>query len=234
MNWFRAKNIILLLMIALNIFLLTYIIAYANSWGVSNETIQTAEKILSGRGINLECEIPTYCSDTQRLKYGKSENKKSFTYDVHIDAKEKAIRKFLNSKGIVNSSYILDGTSNNQNGSIVFNFIQKYKGFPVFDSYIKVTLTNKDQVFLELSRKQIKGFSVDKTGDIAAAYQILLGNFDGSRQVTIADIDIGYKDTDIQERDNIEYMEQPPVWRIKIKGLDEPAYFRTSDGKEIK
>lgn len=153
---------------------------------------------------------------------------------LHINAKEKDIRRFLEGTGLVNSSYILDDCSNKQGKGVVFNFIQKYKGCLVFDNYIKIIVTGKGVTYIETRSRQIKGLSPDKVSDISAAYQVLLGNFDGSRKVVITGIDMGYKNAGSQEQVNIESSEQPPVWRIKLKGSNMPLYFRTSDGKEIK
>jgi hypothetical protein len=178
----------------------------------------------------------TFVSGDKKLVY-KSDGIMTYTDktpEVHIFIKEKDIRKYLSNIGLNNSSYILDYQNTKQDGSTVFNFIEKYKGFLIYDNYIKVTVNSGGLTSLEYKCRQIINLSQNKISDIASAYQILLANFDGSIKVTITAIDMGFMNTSSAEQSNFESSEQPPVWRIKLKDSDTPMYFRTVDGKVIK
>lgn len=70
MDWARAKSIILILLAALNIFLLAKVVIDSGGQGISRETILNMEKILDRRGVRLECTIPRYDKDTPRLIFG--------------------------------------------------------------------------------------------------------------------------------------------------------------------
>jgi regulatory protein YycI of two-component signal transduction system YycFG len=69
MDWSKAKTILIYIFIGLNIFLIVYMSMYKFDKNVSRETIANTRGILSQRGINLECAIPDYSSDTARLIY---------------------------------------------------------------------------------------------------------------------------------------------------------------------
>jgi len=69
MDWSKAKSILILLFLTLNIFLIVYISAYKLGQGVSRETLADAREILYSRNVKLECEIPAYNSETSRLIY---------------------------------------------------------------------------------------------------------------------------------------------------------------------
>lgn len=291
MDWSRAKNIILILLVIFNVFLLFQIIGYGNE-GISKETILNMEKILYSRGIRLECEIPRYDSDTPRLEFGSGVLDKaalakkllgikmeadavnetgndagndagnetgiytagarklvftgtnSFTYtddmpEDNVDTSdlnetEKYLKKFLKSRNLENPRYVPDEKAFINGKGAVFTYIEKYKGFLIFDNFLKVVVSDKGVTYLEVGQRQIKGFSMEKISDISAAYQILLENFDGSNKAVITSVDLGYKDTANQAQNSLQSSEQLPVWRIKVKGLDSARYFSASDGKEIK
>jgi len=67
MDWPKAKTILILILLALNIILLGNIFFYRSEEGVSRETIAYAGEILSKRGITLQCEIPLNNGSIQAL-----------------------------------------------------------------------------------------------------------------------------------------------------------------------
>lgn len=69
----KAKNIIIILLAAFNIFLLVNNLIFTNAQSVSRETLENAEAILEQRGITLECDIPVKAGDTHRLEYDDKE-----------------------------------------------------------------------------------------------------------------------------------------------------------------
>lgn len=145
---------------------------------------------------------------------------------------EKYLKKFLKDRKLDNPAYILDGTPEKQGEDVVFTYLEKYKGFLVFDNYLKAAVTKKGIVKLEVSHKKITGFSPEKISDISTAYQILLEHFDGSDKAVITAIDLIYMDVGSQDRTDLQSSEELPVWRIKVNGAY--RFFGASDGKEIK
>lgn len=69
MDGARAKNVVIVLLIAFNIFLLFSNLTFVRGQGVRRETIENAEAILSQRGVTLECSIPTASNALNRLEY---------------------------------------------------------------------------------------------------------------------------------------------------------------------
>lgn len=65
----KAKNIVIVLLIVLNIFLLYNNLTFVRGQGVRRETIENAEAILKQRGVVLECSIPTASNALNRLEY---------------------------------------------------------------------------------------------------------------------------------------------------------------------
>ena len=283
MEWARAKSIIIILFIVLNVFLLSRIIMEYGDEGTSKEAILNMEKILKNRGVVVECKIPLYDSDTPRLVFGNGEfniavqveellglkpgsNEKfegeekvfqnghrkliysgpnRFTYlnempedtvDINdMNEAEKYLKKFLKERKLDNSTYVQDGMPERQGDGIVFTYLEKYKGFLVYDNYLKAVVTEKGVTRLEVSHREIIRLSPEKISDISTAHHVLLENFDGSDKVVITAIDLGYRDVGPQDHNNLQLIEQLPVWRIKVKESDrEVRWFGASDGKEIK
>ena len=286
MEWARAKSIIIVLFIVLNVFLLSRILLEYGNQGISKETIINMEKILDNRGVVVECEIPQYDSDTPRLLFGNwkfdtavqvekmlgikpdtdgetdGEEKtyenglqklaftgpNSFTYfnekpedtvDItDLGEAEKYLKKFLKDRKLDNVLYVPDGAPERQGDGVIFTYLEKYKGFLVFDNYLKATVTKKGVTQLEVSHRQITRFSSLKISNISTAYQILLEYFDGSDKAAITAIDLGYTDVGYQDQNSLQSSEQSteqlPVWRIKVRGASRARFFGASDGKEIK
>ena len=199
-----------------------------------------AEKLL-GKGYAEGESAGTYINGGKRVSFDKNDvlsyidDKPADKVDVkRKNAVEKYVHDFLTDKGLEDSSYILDEKKVNSDGSIYLSYLEKYKGFLVYDNYTRVTATEKGITGIVAQRRHITGLSALKTSNIATAYQVLLGNYDGSTAATITGIDIGYKDSGAQDMNGIESSEQLSAWRVKVKEDAEPRYFRTTDGKEIK
>ncbi|MCR4436311.1 MAG: two-component system regulatory protein YycI [Clostridiales bacterium] len=69
MDWSRAKTVLIFVLLALNIFLLANLDPLDSGSAVSKETVGNAVKILSGRGITPECEIPRTDTDPGKLTF---------------------------------------------------------------------------------------------------------------------------------------------------------------------
>lgn len=70
MEWAKAKSIIIVLLAAMNVFLLSRIIMDYGSQGLSKEAISNMAMILKSRGVEINCKVPLYDRDTPRLVFG--------------------------------------------------------------------------------------------------------------------------------------------------------------------
>lgn len=69
MDWSKVKNILIILFVALNTFLLVNIIDISRNEGVSKKTLSNTVKILNNNGVALECKIPVYLKPTGTPEY---------------------------------------------------------------------------------------------------------------------------------------------------------------------
>jgi YycH protein. len=278
----RAKSIVLILLVAFNMYLLSRVVVANGYQQVSKETIANTGKILESRNVELDCKLTRYNSDTPKLEFGNSglsntdmgiiagkflgepyvkletsdsnpvyerdkkkitfNDKFGYTYEdknptgtvdiIHIKETEKYLKEFFKKKGLGYNSFTLDEQPVKQGSVIVFNYIEKYKSFLVFENYMKVKVSDKGVSYLEVWQREI--INLTRNVSILAAYQILLDNFTGDDKVIITSVDIGYKLPADYEQNQLQSSEQLPVWRVKIKGDNQPKYYSVSDGKEIK
>jgi regulatory protein YycI of two-component signal transduction system YycFG len=136
-------------------------------------------------------------------------------------------REYLEKAGLLSGKYVIDSVKSNGDGSITLYFIEKYDNYLVFDNYCRMTLSDKGVLKLEYSKLQILHFSTAKEKNEASAYQVLLANYQKSGERVITAMDIGYKYLGGQALENAETAELPPVWRVKMKGVEEPDYLST-------
>ena len=144
---------------------------------------------------------------------------------------EKYLKRFLKEKKLSSSAYVLDGEPEAATDSVIFNYVEKYKGFLVFDNKIRAVVTGKGVTLLEMSHRSITGFSPDTIKNISTAYQVMLENFDGSEKTVVTEITAGYKEAGTEEENELKSSDQLPVWRIKVNGRY--RFFGATDGKEI-
>ena len=69
MDWSRAKNIILILLVILNIFLFVNIVNVKKTFGSSREYRDKAYKALTESGIEINCSIPSDIKPVQRISF---------------------------------------------------------------------------------------------------------------------------------------------------------------------
>jgi regulatory protein YycI of two-component signal transduction system YycFG len=102
----RAKTVIIVLLILLNVFLLANNLIFNDSHTVSRETLANAGLILEQRGIKLECDIPVNAGYSHRLEYEKG----------GLDRESIAAR-------LLNENYEVKGDSVyfNSSGEVVFS-----------------------------------------------------------------------------------------------------------------
>ncbi len=265
MDWARAKNVILLLLVVFNLFLGSRMISYIMERNIPAETIKNTVTILESRGVMLKCEIPRYNKDTAKLKYGSfiydkeqiskkllgegSESDREILFssdssfimtdgspvdtikDFNAKTAEAWIRSKYTEKGLIGPEYILEEKTVNSDGTISLVFNQKYKGMMVFGNYVEAIVSKNGITRLEAGYREILEFT--ETSELVSAYQVLLKNFDGTGNPVISSIDFGYKDIFEQGVTGLQTTEQPPVWRVKLEGEDDPRYFDATTGTEI-
>jgi regulatory protein YycI of two-component signal transduction system YycFG len=69
MDWARAKSILIIVFLILNIFLIVNLGITNLGSGTSREAILNTVKILKNKGITLTCEVPVNSSEIYKLKY---------------------------------------------------------------------------------------------------------------------------------------------------------------------
>jgi len=72
MDWSKSKSILILMLLALNIFLLISIIFYKDILTVSRDTIENSVSILESRNVQLKCDIPRQSGKIPAIKYDNS------------------------------------------------------------------------------------------------------------------------------------------------------------------
>jgi len=285
MDWAKAKNIIIIMLVILNLFLGWRIVSRALEQYIPAETIRNTVNILNSRNVKIEAEIPRYNRDTPKLRY------KKFVYDRDMIAKiflgddyetirqdktvyakeerklyfnddnsflmtgkppadvenefinfnpgdikkaEKILREKYNVEGLIGKNYVLYEYNAGPGDSIELLFYEKFEGKNVFGNYVKAIVSAEGLIGMEAGYNKIIGFSPQKVTDLAPAYQVLLSNFKGENNEVIIGIDFGYKEINDNDTDGLQSSEQPPVWRIKLKGDDRQRYFDATNGLEIK
>lgn len=274
MDLTKAKSVIIVLLVAFNVFLLANIFIISGRQDVHAKTIMNAELILNKRGVMLECEIPAVSSGTRRLEYGNEEIDRTgavkkllgkeyeisgggtvfehlgkkivfksgteFEYadeqpspdtDIRSDDKAaEAAMRFLKDKGLAEGKYVVDEIKKDTDGNVTVYFIESYDNMLLFDNYCIVTIGEKGVSRLVYSKLKVNGFTQNKVEKFEA-YQALLAYFKGDGKQVVTAIDNGYK-LNGYSMDAIESIELLPVWRIKIKGEDEPVFISAGDLKD--
>jgi len=74
MDWSKAKNILILMFIILNIFLSVYLATYIKNLGESSQAVTAVINILKKNGVTIDpaCRIPEYKKDTPMLIFENS------------------------------------------------------------------------------------------------------------------------------------------------------------------
>lgn len=267
----KAKNVVIVLLLAFNIFLLVNTLIVRGSHSVSRETLENTKIILAQRGVSLECDIPSKPVGSSRLVYIKSElNREEITgkllgkdYEASgdgsqfyndggklefpgpdrfiytagsadrtaetisiMDADETAM-KFIKEKGLLDGKYEQDLAVQNSDGSWSINYVEEFGGSLLYDNYFSVTITGRTVSRLEFRKHRFEGFSNESIEQFEA-YQALLAYFKEENDIVITSIDSGYK-LEEPEMEDVESVELLPVWRVKIKGMSEPAYISSHD-----
>jgi regulatory protein YycI of two-component signal transduction system YycFG len=115
MDWSRAKNLLIILFLALNVFLAAYLfMSFQNN--SSSENIANTQKILKSRGYEVKAKIPDI-SQVYNLKYENEKYDKTFIAEKLLGINLKVINQ---NQEVKNNSKTLKFTSENS-----FTYIDK-------------------------------------------------------------------------------------------------------------
>ena len=149
MDWSKAKSILIMIFVILNLFLAGVIIKVVNQEGISQETIDNAKKALLNRGVIVNSQIPLYNKKIGTLVYNEES----------LD-KRKIIGNFLKiEKEDLKEEYISQESIEKDGEEIIFQegnkFIYKNKNL----SYI-ISADKSSVKVLENLKKLFKGTGV--------------------------------------------------------------------------
>ncbi len=235
MDWGKAKNILIAIFIILNMFLGVNMAQAGFSQGPSKELTENAVTILKTRGIELECEIPNSSgimkrialSKTPAADLAKAKYEKPGPDLTRQKSVEKHIREFLKKSGIREGEFKTDIYQTQPDGGVKIGFIQEYKGFPIFDNRIRISLDSQGIKELEIGIREPEETKLAPE-NIMPAYKVLLINFGPQDKGTIiTGIDIGYASGSFDEQRT--HLLGNPVWRVK-KADGSIGYFNAYTG----
>ena len=72
MDWSKAKSILIMVFLVLNIFLAGNLIYIDSSTKASKDSIEALKQVLSGKGVRIDCEVPGASGNLGMLNYEKS------------------------------------------------------------------------------------------------------------------------------------------------------------------
>lgn len=110
-------------------------------------------------------------------------------------------------------------------------FKQKYKDFWIHENYIAVGLTKEGVEYLELRYRKVD--SIINSKKVMPVHQVLIGDYESIKNITITKIDLGFKEHKMD--DGSRELDDIPVWRVEY-GDDnkrQNKFFKAYDGTEI-
>jgi len=140
-----------------------------------------------------------------------------------------AALQFMKDKRLLEGKYVVDEIERDADGNVTVYFVEIYDNMFLFDNYCIVTIGEKGVSRLVYSKLEVNGFTQNNAEEFEA-YQALLGYFEGNGKRVITAIDKGYKLNGCP-MEEIESIELPPVWRVKIKGEADPVFISSKDLK---
>lgn len=293
MEWIKAKNIIIVMFVILNLFLFAYSGTYRSNSSTGKETYEKIIAVLDNKGVELDknLKVPLNVKDTSLLvmesvfpdedgmvkfflgidsnsvlpEYNDDENVKTYKYngntliiagsgmvqylsgvsktgsssvsDIDYTAGESIPDEFddiFTAAGLDKSSYILDKIITEED-HITYCFIEKFKGFLIYDNFIKIKLSDNEIEEVSFFARNAKRLDRSKNM-VLSPYHVLLKNYYFvSGNTVINDISYGYKEIDEPENLVLGTTETflSPAWRVVVNESEE-HYFKAYDGERIK
>jgi hypothetical protein len=146
-------------------------------------------------------------------------------------ALQSSVKGFLADRGVDMSPFALDYFERGADGATL-QYVQTYKGMPVFDSVVRVRADAAGGVEeIEVRHRGIKGVSRNKPMNVIPAYQVVLKNY-RERGQAISSIDIGFMGQNTSADNQFVESEEGAVWRIRSDGGAD-RFFEALYGDEI-
>jgi len=257
MDWSKAKSVLILVFIILNIFLAYNIMLLYNDEGISAHIIENVENILMDNGVELKCQIPV---NVDGSVYGIDETYKGVVVladELIIDG----IIPRIEYKGqkeeveIIYEKLPEDLVGENIDYAKEVRRILKKIKLPMDELFLDRQLIPERKGRIELKYVEKKDNMLffdnvlniiiengkmymkitykkykhlsNSNSNVVPAYQILLRNFHKDKKVFIESIDIGVKFCDVDRN----YTGPFTVWRIKMDDGDK--FFIVSTGDNV-
>ncbi|MDQ2087497.1 two-component system regulatory protein YycI [Herbivorax sp. ANBcel31] len=93
MDWSKAKSILIVIFISLNLFLGVVLIRAISEEGISQETIDNVKKALLNRGVVVNSEIPLYNKKTGTLPYRDESIDKLGIFENFLDIEKEVLNR---------------------------------------------------------------------------------------------------------------------------------------------
>lgn len=260
MDWPKVKTILIVLLLAFNLFLAGILFQRVGQDNVSKNFTQDAIKILSQGGVQVNCPIPDYMKDMGTFTVS------GFAYDTkalgtipdtektvnkmtdgildlsiksvvgkpeamaNIGEAEKAVHATLQKISFGNKDLILDRKSQ-ENGSFSFTFCERVQYFILYDNVVHARIS-KNNLIVQAQMKTFTNTS-QVTHSIIPAYQILLQNYNTGEKTIIQKMDIGIKTLQMKQEGKGTYQGPSTVWRV-MQNNGRERFFIASTGAELK
>lgn len=233
MNWSKAKNIIIVVLIFTNIFIISMtFLRYKNVQGDNTDIYQYTNEILNENNIYLECELPETVGRMHALtvSYGKYDSnmaknvmnntpkipKEEQTEEGYKEAADKYIEKcnYMNDNVKVSSVEI------SEDKALVI-YRNYYREIPLEECYMKVSFENGE--ITDFDRKWMKpenegGTRIDIMPPVSALLNFMTEireEYDSEYKININDMYITYWIDSYNVNDDILYDTALPAWCIR-------------------
>lgn len=254
MDWGKAKSILIIVFVGLNLFLLINIVRLNQEKDTTSKSNEYTTQILKANNIELKCEIPdnvpktvkTYVLSTNfefkktfyvqnskdKVEYLSNNKLRLTSKSVNLaiknanqDTLKKEIVKRLNFLDSVIDEFVLDYYSK-ENGRVRATFLEKKDKLIFYDNIIDITLT-EGNLICEIGYNKYDDLS-DTRSNVMPMYQILLKEKGTEKNLVIKSIDIGVREVhkNLNQNKRVE-----TVWRLNTSnGLE---YFVASSGEFV-
>lgn len=222
MDWSRAKTILIVIFLVLNIFLIYNLAADESKVvTISQKDIIDVQTILKRSNIELKAQVPNKIKSKSFLKVEDAPNMK---FTINNEPKdnvkgfnqkkiEKYVETYLKSKDIFPEYAQVSNFTKDNNGYEI-KYKQVFRDNEIFRSYMNIKLSEKGVTSIESHWFNPVGF-IDDVKDIKTPLEALLvfaKDAGGEVKITIDDISLGYYLSDDIQNASVSAV---PVWRIK-------------------
>lgn len=229
MDWSKAKNILLVVLVLMNVFLIA---EYASDYlqtnsGSSQKTENYMYSILEENNIKIDCDLPDDVGKmaTLTVSYSNADtdsvaDKIALVQRMNEDQRSesdygKNADNFINACGFSSNDMVRDSVDISGDEAVV-NYKNYYKGIPLEECHMQVSY--KDGLISGFQRVWLKPVSEGETKiDVISPLSALLSfmsEVDTSSQVTVQGVDLVYWVTPFENGESLLYDTAFPAWRI--------------------